>query len=359
MARRRTTVPPEDHVGEAKPFDLLGLLAAFARTHELALDDPTLIERFSADAARRLQTALKDPALLHGARTERLFEAMILSLGRFKLFKAEDIGRVHPAGLYRAPDFRVVLEDGEQWLIEVKNVRRPNPNEQHTTLTAPYLKSLRAYCEAVGAPLRIALFWSTWNLWALIDPDRFARRDGGVRITMEESIRGSELARLGDVSIMTKPPLRFVLNADMDKPRSLNSEGIAEFMIGSASLFSGEVELTDPADSRLAAILLQYGEWDLKGPLPLMGTDGVVGAQFVATPHEPSDQGFDGIGWASRIFSRYYASQTFDGARIVQLNGKPAPEWFEPLAKWDFGVSKLPLWLLHLQASYAEPPGSE
>jgi hypothetical protein len=48
----------------------------------------------------------------------------------------------------------------------------------------------------------------------------------------------------------------------------------------------------------------------------------------VAAPEEPSDQGFDGIGWASRIFTRYFATRTVDGDQVIQLNGAPVPEWF-------------------------------
>lgn len=75
-----------------------------------------------------------------------------------------------------------------------------------------------------------------------------------------------------------------------------------------------------------------------------------AGVEFVATPEEPSDQGWDGIGWASRIFSRYYAAQTIDGDQVIQLHGEAAPEWFAPLSNWDFKNSKLPLLLARVQA---------
>jgi hypothetical protein len=73
--------------------------------------------------------------------------------------------------------------------------------------------------------------------------------------------------------------------------------------------------------------------------------------EFVATPEEPSDQGWDGIGWASRIFSRFYAKQTINGDQVIQLHGEAAPEWFAPLSDWDFKKSKLPLLLGRVQAS--------
>jgi hypothetical protein len=353
------TRPPKHSNPPEKAFDLLALAAAFAQRHGLDLNDPGLVERFLADAAGRLKAALADPTLLHGARTERMFEATVLTLGRFRLFKTEDVGRVHAATPLRAADYRVVLDDGDQWLVEVKNVRCENPQKQRTTMSAAYLASLQAYADAVGAPLRLALYWSRWNLWTVIVPDRFRRPDGGLRVTMMEAVMANEFGRLGDVSIWTKPPLRLVLDAATDKPRKLSAEGLAEFIIGSARVFSGDIELTDPRDRRLAEILFLYGEWPAEGPLAIMGDDGIAGVEFVAAPEEPSDQGFDGIGWASRIFTRYFATRTVDGDQVIQLNGAPVPEWFAPLAAWDFKRSQLPLWLLHQQPSSAAPPDEE
>jgi hypothetical protein len=284
-----------------------------------------------------------------------MFEAMVLSLGKFRLLKTEDIGRVHAATRLRAPDFRAVLDDGEQWLIEVKNVRCENPKRQRTSMSEAYFTSLQAYADAVCVPLRLAIYWSRWNLWTVIAPKPFLRPDGGLRITMTEAIMANEFGRLGDVSICTRPPLRLVLGAATDKPRTLSAEGLVEFIIGSAKVYSGNVELADPRDRRLALMLFLYGDWPLDGPFALTGADGFAGVEFVAKPEESSHQGFDGIGWASRIFTRYFATRTVDGNQVIQLSSKAVPEWFAPLSAWDFKNSQLPLWLFRQQPS-TQPP---
>ena len=340
--------PPERP--KTKAFDLLASVAAFAREHSVALNDPSLVERFIADAAPKLKEALADPTLIHGSRTERLFEATVLSLGRFRLLKTEDAGRVHAAGTSRAPDFRIVLDDREQWLVEVKNVRSKEPFKQETRMSAAYLASLQTYADMVGTPLKLAIFWSLWNIWTVISPDRFRRPNGGLRVTMKDAVLANESEKLGEVIIMTKAPLRLALGAAADMPHSLSEDGLANFIIGSAKLYSGDVELTDPRDRKLAEVLLFYGEWSTEGPLAITDGGEFAGVQFVATPEEPSDQGWDGIGWASRIFSRYYAAQTIDGDQVIQLHGEAAPEWFAPLSDWDFKNSKLSLLLGRVQA---------
>ncbi|KHK93565.1 hypothetical protein [Novosphingobium malaysiense] len=337
-----------------KAFDLLAAAAAFARETGVPINDEDLVPKFVADAAAQLRAALGDTALIHGTRTENLFEAMVLSLGRFKLFKAEDVGRVHATAPLRAPDFRIVLHDGEQWLIEVKNVRQENPHKQQTTMSAAYLESLQAYADVVGVPLRIAIYWSRWNIWTLIAPDRFGTAAGGLKVRMPQAIMASELARLGDVSISTVSPLRLVLGADLNKPSSLGSDDVANFTIESARLFSGEVELTDEKDRQLAEMLLLFGEWPIEGLYPVMDGDVLVGVEFVSVPEEPSGIGFDSIGWASRIFSRFFAESTVKGDQVIQLSRGPAPERFAPLGSWDFAGSNLPLWLFQLQPSTAE-----
>lgn len=334
-----------------KAFELLASVAIFARKNGIALNDPALVERFMADAEPRLRDALSDPALIHGSRIERLFEATVLSLGRFKLLKAEDVGRVHAAETFRAPDFRVVLNDGEQWLVEVKNVRSKEAFKQELRMSRAYLSSLQSYADTVGTPLKLAIYWSLWRFWSVISPERFRSRNGSLRVSMQEAMLANEFERLGEVLIMTKPPLRLVLGATTDMPRSLSGEGLANFMIGSAKLYSRDVELTDPKDRKLAQVFLFHGEWAVDGPFALFDGDQIAGVEFIAKPVELTNQGWEGIGTASRIFSSFYADQTIDGDQVIQLDGEPAPDWFAPLASWDFKNSKLPLLLGRIQPS--------
>jgi hypothetical protein len=328
----------------SKPFDLLASLASFAHARGIPLTDPELIPTFTADANEQLTAALGDPVLLHGSRTERLFEATVLSLGKFRLFKTEDNGRVHSTDTMRAPDFRAVLDDGGQWLIEVKNVRCEDPLEQRTTMSAAYLRSLQSYADAMGVSLRLAIYWSLWNIWTVIAPEPFLRQNGSLRVQMQDAVIANEFGRLGEVTIMTMPPLRIVLRAASDRPRSLEGD-VVNFIIGSAEIFADGERLTDARDRKLAEVLLFYGDWTLNGPFALMDEGEIAGVEYVAEPEEATGEGWQGIGWASRIFSRYFAAQTIEGDRVIQLHGRSAPDWFAPLDTWDFPNSKLRLLL--------------
>jgi hypothetical protein len=332
-----------------KAHDLLGLLGAFAHQNGIALNAEDLVPRFLADAGTQLDAALSDRALLHGTRTEHQFEALILTLGRYRLLKSEDQGRIHSTVDCRVPDFRVVLDDGKQWLVEVKNVRREEAGAQVTRLSPAYLASLQSYCDLVGAPLRIAHYWSRWKFWTLVDPERFRTATGGARIEMMAAFQASELSRLGDVIFCTEPPIRLFVETD-PAPSNQASTSTGEARTRGVRLFVGGHEITEARSYQLAWILMLYGEWTAEGPRPVMVDGRLAGIEFVIAPEQSGDEDASllmgaAIGQASRIFARYFAEDTTAENTLVQLRGLPKPEWFEPIAEWNFKDAQLPLWV--------------
>ena len=151
--------------------------------------------------------AISDDAVLHGKRTEAMFEALLVSLGRYSLLKCEDKGRVHSDGKFQPPDFRVVLLDGSQWLVEVKNVYIDDPFRQKRRLMKPeYLSRLQNYASATGGELKLAVFWARWGIWTLVSPGQLTDAHGGLTLDLETGMRFNELGALGDRMIGTRPP---------------------------------------------------------------------------------------------------------------------------------------------------------
>ena len=122
------------HGTDRKPFDLLSMLSDFGLEREMRINHPETIAAFLESAKAALTNAQDDSALLHGQRTQAMFEAMVVSLGAYRLLKSEDNGSSYSDGTYAVPDFRIVLPDGEQWLVEVKNVYMPDPSQQSRRL---------------------------------------------------------------------------------------------------------------------------------------------------------------------------------------------------------------------------------
>lgn len=340
-----------------KAFDLLAEFGRFGLERKMSLRSPKTAAAFVAHVGEAVERALADPVLLQGQRAEAMFEALLVSLGDFKLLKAEDSGRLFPQEQYRAPDFRVVLNDGTQWLIEVKNVYEPEAFRQERRLfNQRYYEPLAAYAAATGAELKLAVFWARWSLWTLVSPERLRDSKGDLILNMQEAMAINELCRLGDRMIGTRAPLRLRLEADPARTGPIASDGSVPFTIGSAQILCGDAVVTDPVEQEIAWIFIQHGEWRELEPKPILDGNRLVAIEFEWTPEQPTGQGFEMIGSLSRMFARHYAGHTIEENAVIQLRAPLKPGWFAPLLQPNYRGQALPLWRFVLQPNYDRAP---
>ena len=104
-------------------FDLINAFAEFGRLEKISLSDPSIAtEGFVERIRESVHGSLSNEALLHGLRTESMFEALVVSLGAVEFIKQEDSGEIYASDeRLKTPGFRLVLSDGSQMLVEVKN----------------------------------------------------------------------------------------------------------------------------------------------------------------------------------------------------------------------------------------------
>lgn len=340
----------------SKSFSLVADFAKFGAENRISLRDPQTIEKFITDAHKTINDALLDEARLHGQRTQAMFEALLLSLGDHLLIKVEDSGQVYPENRFKVPDFRVVLSDGTQWLIEVKNVYINNPLRQKRQLMkSDYREKLDAYASATGGQLKLAVFWAKWAIWTLISPEKLIDGNGNLKLDMETAIRMNELTRLGDRIIGTRPPLRLRLTADPKRTTPMAPDGTVEFTIARAQLYCSEDEILDPVEQQLAWMFMQYGAWKTSS-IPQLEGDQLKEIEFLCQPTERTNKelGFEIIGTLSQMFTSYYAEQTLENRDIMQLRALPQPQWFAPLVKSDYNSKALPLWLFKAKPNFTE-----
>ncbi|QUS40613.1 hypothetical protein RPMA_18550 [Tardiphaga alba] len=332
----------------SKPFDLLNLFARFSRERKISVTEPQSAREFLAEIGTQLDKALTDNTLIQGQRTAAMFEAMVVALGGYKLLKAEDTGRVYPSGMYRAPDFRIVLEDDEQWLVEVKNVYEEDPfRQQRQIMTPSYLASLDKYAQATQASLKVAVYWARWAIWTLVSPHDLLDENGYLKLDMKHAIRFNEMGRLGDLTIGTTPPLTLRLSANLSKPNTIGPDGIAPFTVGEVTMLSEERILARPDEREVAWLLITLGEWAEQDGKPIV-IDGKLSAiEFAWLPNERANEGaerFEMIGTLSRMFSRYYTRQACEESGAVQIELEHRPNWFAPLISSHLKSDALPLW---------------
>jgi hypothetical protein len=336
-----------------KPFDLMDQFGKFATQQQISLRDPGATPAFLRHVEDSVSLGLGDSRLLQGQRAEAMFEDLVVSLGGYKMLKREDNGHVYSDERCIAPDFRIVLETGETWLVEVKNVYEPEPFEQVRELMTPeYRAALETYAAMAGGALKLAVFWARWSIWTLVSPEQLLSDDGYLILEMGRALQVSELGRLGDRTIGTRAPIiiRFVVNDACSQP--INAEGMANVVFAGAETRSGDLEIEDPEDQQLAHLFIEYGEWRETGPHYIVEGDRLQAVEFRYAPPEVSDQGFEFVGTLSRMFARYFAKETMRDGDVVQLNAPQKPAWFAPIIRRDRKSGALPLWVFELQPNF-------
>jgi hypothetical protein len=343
------------------PFDLLALFARFGREQKVSLRDPQSLETFLAVAKDALGSAVNIDTLMQGQRTENMFAAMVLSLGQYELLNREDSGATHPSDQFQAPDFRVVLNDDAQWLVEVKNFYDAEPGQQVFTVKEDYLQRLQRYADAMQCPLKLAIYWARWRFWSLLDPNDLQPQNGKRTIAMPEAMRLSQMAALGDRTIGTTPPLKLRLNVDTSKPRHVEADGQVRFTIADGALYSGEKRITDPAEQKIAWMLVELGEWECGDPTAHISAGQLDAIEFEWTPEEQLNPGekFELIGTLSTMFAPHYGARTLDQQKVVQTEIDMVPDWFMPLVAADPKSMSLPLWRFVLQPNKPKAVGSK
>ena len=327
-----------------KPFDILTELANFGLEQQVSLSDSLTFEKFLNHVSEETQRILSDPLLLHGQRTEAMFEALVVCLGKFKLFKKEDIGTVFPEGKYIAPDFRVILEDDRQLLIEVKNVYEHNPGKRKKSLmNSDYHRKMDAYAKVTGAELKLAIYWARWRLWTLVTPGNFLDKGGNLALDLPQAIKANELISLGDMMIGTKPPLRLQLIAEPSTMELVGDDGFTTFTVGDTKIYCGEDEIIDPVEREIAWTIILYGGWEESEPKIEVDMGKLRMIEYSWEPEERESSGFGIVGFLSQMFAQYYTDLTIKSEKVVQIRAPFQPGWFEPLVREDLLCDKLPL----------------
>ncbi|HEV3157629.1 MAG TPA: hypothetical protein VGZ00_09825 [Candidatus Baltobacteraceae bacterium] len=313
------------------------------------------IDDFFANARDSVDALLKNEAFLYGKRTEKMFESVVVSLGKARLIKTEDTGGWYNAEGLAVPDFRVILEDGNQFLVEVKNhhkdwLRTP------FSITSKYFENLQRYGEWMGCPIRLAVYWSTTNHWTVVPLETLKQQSNVYELSFHVAMKSNLMASFGDVIIGTTPPLEIHHVADLSHPRSFDGEE-AEMTLGELKYFCAGREITDKIERGIAFILMAFGNWNEESSLEFdeQGLPSHIVYEYKPggdrNPEEERNQKIKLIGALSGMYSRYFVSATVDETEgdITKIQTKVVPGWWGELIPKDYDFRGATLRLLRLR----------
>jgi hypothetical protein len=311
-------------------FDTFELFSRFVERDGGRLGSPETVNAFVAAVRDKAEAAARSPTMLHGQRAQAIFERVAASIGACRLLKQEDGGgEIFYAGVeeLHVPDFRIILPDGRHVLVEVKNFHPGKDGMGKQAMTASYLAGLVRYADVMGCELLLATYWVGWRVWTLVSPDKLVA-DGEDRVLdLPTAIAFNRLIELGDFMIGARWPLRLRLVADPDKPCDLEANGKANFTVLRAEFYSGEEQVMDPAEQRIAFTLMSFGDWELEGPYPLHDGDRFVGVEYESAPgaEERRQEDWDFVGSLSKIVTAMHQAATENEHGITSVRAR-----FEP-----------------------------
>ncbi len=354
MIKRRPR--DSDGIGSLKLLSALDLPTAARRAIGEADSVDELIRRLALGA----RASLENPSRLHGLRTEAMFRAVLVALAGFQLLVEEDEGQVYyedTLGPVKLPDYRAVDADGAQLLIEVKAVP-PNPRKLRHAIPAAEVQGLRRYGELTGAAVAVAHYWSAANLWTLVDLERMQLVDEHYELDLSNGIRFNQMARFGDRTIGTVPPLE--LRLEVEELGERGRPDAATVVIRNTQLLAAGQPLADELERQIAFLLFRYGGWDIETPAEVDSTGRITSFALQATPSGGTReiverQGFAIVGTLSSMYSTIFNEVTLDDEGAVRrLDHHSEPGELGSLIPADYferSDRHLKLWVLRLRPS--------
>ncbi|MER6523059.1 hypothetical protein ACFWHQ_39460 [Streptomyces sp. NPDC060334] len=297
-----------------------------------------------------LRTTLDNVSRLQGWQTQYAFEAVVVALGAVRMIKTEDSGLFYfddAGGELQPPDFRIVLGDGAQLLVEVKNVA-PAKTGLEAKVRAKDMAAAQSYAQATGGRLLYALFWSRIGMWTLVDPSVFSLDGSQQRLSFVDAFKADEMYLLGDGMLATEPPLTFSVIMDREKERvveRLQDGETRAFTIGAVELLSAGQVITDPDEKTLAWFLMLHGDWPQTEEPEFDDQGRLLKINFVSAPEAPDEdaarqieeQGLAFFGSLSKLYTlRFLDATTTDEGGIRALREEPEPAMLAQLVPDDY-----------------------
>jgi hypothetical protein len=337
---------------QPKPGQSIDLFRMLAQKEGYVLSDPDSTEKFISKLGEEFTTAKNNPIMIHGFRVQAMFEYVAASLGKCAIVKAEDAGGLHTTDPnIKIPDLRVLLVDGQEFFIEVKNFYQTGPFEKYK-MKKSYLDGLQRYAVLFKKDVKLAVYWSKWNIWTLVSFDRVKCDGNKCYLSLEDAIKFNEMATLGDYRIATLPPLKFRVITDPAHPRTVNKNGEAFFRIGGIELYCGDNHITVPREQSIALFLMLYGEWPSEEGEAHIENGELIHLDFVSQPEETHpEQVFEMIGSVSGMISRRFDSMTAREGEIERLSPRTDITDLGIQIPDDYQGEVLHLWRFILQPS--------
>jgi hypothetical protein len=328
---------------DTENYKILRILDEYNSQKGLSFSDSTKDNDFLAHLNEIVNKHRSRTTLIHGLRIQALFGYMAASLGKCKLIIEEDSGDFYSktTDIIR-PDFKIVLDTDEQYLIEVKNYHQTNPKNSFK-IKKKYLDSLLTYSDIQNIGLKFAIYWTKWKTWTLIDPKHFALNGNIYHINLTDAYKCNEMNLIGDCLIATVPPLSLKLETATISRK--DNDYILK--IQNAYLLANGNKLEDKVENKIASFLLFYGRWNRIEQPAEVENGNVKSFEIQAFPDENTINpgcSFQMIGNLSEMLTNQFNLMTTDSGEVKNISSKKQPTNIKEMIPENYNSDSLKLW---------------
>ncbi|WP_341314533.1 hypothetical protein WN982_04240 [Paraburkholderia sp. IMGN_8] len=297
-----------------------------------------------------LGAARTDERLLHGKRVENMFEYVVASLGKSLIIKREDAGEITSLDpRVQPPDYRVVLKDGSEYLIEVKNCH-VHGFDQAFSMSRKYLERLSAYANLFKRPLLLAIYWSSLRMWTVVKPEEVLTRRGAIQLKFADAMMHNWSVLLGDMMLSTIPPLTCRIWADKSKPRALQPDNTLRFIISAITFYAAGYEILTEEEKVWALYFMLHSRWTETKAEPVLNGDQLEYIEYESAPRDDTlEHDFQHLGTLSGMVSSYYNYLTVsEDGKVTRLTPSIGPAALSLSLREGFYGDVLKLWMFEV-----------
>jgi hypothetical protein len=247
------------------------------------------------------------------------------------------------------PDYRLVLPGDEQVLVEVKNFHPRSPTAKFQ-IHRDYLDGLIAYARLTKSDLKIAVYWSRWNLWSLNAPNVLEPAGDYLSLEMGRAMKGNEMAAVGDVMVGTKMPLAMRFRVKQLETNEVPGGAEVIGRLEGVDITCAGSPVEDETERGIAFYLMLYGGLKMTQTPAISEHGRLIAVEYDFRPEEETGQPFEIVTSLSAMFSRFYRHATADeeSGSVDQIHAHSTPGALGKLIPDGYNGKALPLWILRL-----------
>jgi len=323
-------------------FGVVELYSMLEREKSYSFDNNKSIDEFIEKIKTSLQQSMKNQSTLHGINTQEMFGHLTNALDKSVIIKQEDSGQIFKMDRsFKIPDFRLLLNDGQKILVEVKNYYKTKAPYK---IDYDYLNGLIKYAKSFECSLKIAIYWAKWNIWTLVSDSNIKDNGKSYSISLAEAILSNDMNILGDKMLATKPPLKIRVIIDRNT-LYLNHNKEPKYKIKNIEIYCNSIRIEDAFEKKIAYHLILTGKWPLHGPFYDKSNKDFIISEFVFEPLEKDyKKGFSTIGFLSSMYSTLYKFGTMNKNGDVYRISPKNPQKLSLSIPSNYKGKYLPLW---------------